>query len=126
MIALSKILASLNRCADLLTNPKPICQVSTVKKHLIASADLAANTNVLLAASNPNRKGWCAYNNSTSSGYLMTDVNAGTGNQIAQLASNAGPTAHYEQMGTVIYTGPIYIRRNAGAAAGSAWLIEFE
>lgn len=83
----------------------------------------AANQCVLLAASNANRKGFAIYNNSTNSMYVQTSTD--TSSQIGQCASNAGPTAHFYsgQLGNLIYTGPLYGRRNSGT--GGAWCVEF-
>jgi len=83
----------------------------------------AANQCVLLAAANPNRKGFSVYNNSgANSCYLQATTSPNS--QFAQLAANTGPTAHFQMFGPLVYTGPIYGRRNAGTGGG--WCVEFE
>lgn len=99
---------------------------SSTKITVIATGSFPSATDVLLAAANPNRKGFSIYNNSTSSMYVGVGIPASASTQIGQCASNAGPTAHFYsgQLGNFAYTGPLYGRRNAGS--GSAWCVEFE
>jgi len=77
---------------------------------------------VLLAAANANRKGFSVYNNSTAnSAYIQASTNPLS--QFAQVGTNASSAAQFQMFGPMIYTGPIYGRRNGGTGGG--WCVEF-
>ncbi len=118
------LLETIRESRDLLEQALQV--VSTYRSNTVKKSSIspAFGITVLLCADNPNRKGLTIYNNSISSLYIGVEADVSGGNQIAQLGTNAGVTAYLSWWGPCIYTGPIYVRRNAGAGAIIAY--EFE
>lgn len=109
--------------AAIASTSSPIYQTASYTKTVIATGLVIAATTVKIANANANRKAFSVYNNSTNSMYLGIESDVSGGNQIAQLGSNATVDGGIFFGGPAVWTGALYVRRNAGT--GSVTLIEF-
>lgn len=92
----------------------PIQKASIATLREILTAAIPANTPVKLMDANPNRVAFCVYNNSTNSLYGGPTNSPAGGRVLFQLASNAGPTALQWFLGPTVWTGEVWVLRNAG------------
>lgn len=95
-------------------NISPIKKAGTATLSEILTGSIPAGTPVKLFSANANRLGFFIYNNSTNSLYFGPNNSPAGGRVFGQLATNAGPTALQAFLGPTIWTGEIWVLRNAG------------
>lgn len=111
---LTAIVNSLTALTAAVNNISPIKKSGTAVLKEILSVDIPANTPKKLMDANPNRLGFCVYNNSTNSLYVGPANSPAGGRLFAQPATNAGPTALQTFFGPMIWTGEVWVIRNSG------------
>lgn len=103
----------------------PILKASVARISEILSVDLPLNTPKKLFSVNTNRIGFCIYNNAPSNSLYFGPTNSPAGARVfGQLGTNAGPTALQFFAGPTVWTGEIWVLRNAGAGSCVGYELE--
>ncbi len=122
--------ALMTKLADLLAaiNAKsPILKASVARLSEILTANIPANTPVRLFTANANRIGFTVYNNSTNSLYGGPNNSPAGGKLLFQLGTNAGTAASlptFQCFGPTVWTGEIWVVRNAGTGGVVGYELE--
>jgi hypothetical protein len=123
-VSIAALTAAVNAVTAAVNATKPILKASVARLSEILTAAIPANTPVRLFAANSNRIGFFVYNNSTNSLYGGPTNSPAGGRVLFQLASNAGPTALATFLGSAVWTGEVWVLRNAGTGGVVGYELE--